>query len=230
MHFPDFLGWEHHEGCSPSGPGETRSLKLGPQVESRRHSLVWFRQENTTFNALPILAALQTADMVRGEGLPRGQAGCPECPPPHPYQRSLLRKGQGSGGGGEAEGCPLGWAGPLDHLYASQIFLLSTPPSWAPGGSSPSLKPLLLWAELKKVVAEQPRELNTMGEAFPVWEAASRWSQALEEVEERSRPFLEEVQRYERYRCLETCGGGGGRFSLSATLGPVSSPSQPSLY
>ena len=60
------------------------------------------------------------------------------------------------------------------------------------------------------MVAEQPRELNTMGEAFPVWEAASRWSQALEEVEERSRPFLEEVQRYERYRCLETCAGGGG--------------------
>ncbi|ELR59330.1 Prominin-2, partial [Bos mutus] len=64
-------------------------------------------EENTTFNALPILAALQTADMIR---------------------------------------------------------------------------------ELKKVVAEQPRGLNTMGEAFPVWEAASRWSQALEEVEERSRP------------------------------------------
>lgn len=82
------------------------------------------------------------------------------------------------------------------------------------------------------MVAEQPRELNTMGEAFPVWEAASRWSQALEEVEERSRPFLEEVQRYERCRCQETCAGGrgGGRFSLSATLGPVSSPSQPSLY
>lgn len=76
------------------------SLKLGPQVESRRHSLIWFRQENTTFNALPTLAALQTADMVRGEGLPRGQAGCSECPPPHPYQRSLLRKGQGSGGWG----------------------------------------------------------------------------------------------------------------------------------
>ncbi|OWK10380.1 hypothetical protein Celaphus_00005864, partial [Cervus elaphus hippelaphus] len=90
----------------------------------KRHSLVWFRQENTTFNALPILAALQTADMVR---------------------------------------------------------------------------------ELKKVVAEQPRGLNTMGEAFPVWEAASRWSQALEEVEESSRPFLEEVQRYERYRWIAGC-------------------------
>ena len=47
-----------------------------------------------------------------------------------------------------------------------------------------------------------------MGEAFPVWEAASRWSQALEEVEERSRPLLEEVQSYETYRYLETCGGG----------------------
>ena len=178
-------------------------------MESRRHSLVWFRQENTTFNALPILAALQTADMISGEGLPRGQLGYPECPPPYPYQRSLLRKGQGSGVG-EAEGCPLGWAGPLDHLYASQMFLLSISSFLGPGGSPPSLKPLLLWAELKKVVAEQPRGLNTMGEAFPVWEAASRWSQALEEVEERSRPFLEEVQSYERYRCLDTCGGGVG--------------------
>lgn len=90
--------------------------------EANFYSMVW--EENTTFNALPILAALQTADMVR---------------------------------------------------------------------------------ELKKVVAEQPRELNTMGEAFPVWEAASRWSQALEEVEERSRPFLEEVQRYERYRWIAGC-------------------------
>lgn len=98
-----------------------------------------------------------------------------------------------------------------------------------PLGVFPSLKPLLLWAELKKVVAEQPRELNTMGEAFPVWEAASRWSQALEEVEERSRPFLEEVQRYERYRCWKPAEVGVGG-SASATLGPVSSPSQPSLY
>ncbi|XP_025116391.2 prominin-2 isoform X2 [Bubalus bubalis] len=81
-------------------------------------------EENTTFNSLPILAALQTADMVR---------------------------------------------------------------------------------ELKKVVAEQPRGLNTMGEAFPVWEAASRWSQALEEVEERSRPLLEEVQSYETYRWIAGC-------------------------
>lgn len=54
-----------------------------------------------------------------------------------------------------------------------------------------------------------------MGEAFPVWEAASRWSQALEEVEESSRPFLEEVQRYERYRCLETCEAEGVDGSAS---------------
>ncbi|XDB54964.1 PREDICTED: prominin-2 isoform X1 [Capra hircus] len=128
----------HCQGCA-GALDKGHSLELGadfsqvPSVdhvlhrlegvpEANFYSMVW--EENTTFNALPTLAALQTADMVR---------------------------------------------------------------------------------ELKKVVAEQPRELNTMGEAFPVWEAASRWSQALEEVEERSRPFLEEVQRYERYRWIAGC-------------------------
>uniref|UniRef100_A0A4W2G400 Prominin 2 n=1 Tax=Bos indicus x Bos taurus TaxID=30522 RepID=A0A4W2G400_BOBOX len=111
------------QGCA-GALDKSHTLELGADFSQVRHSLVWFRQENTTFNALPILAALQTADMI---------------------------------------------------------------------------------SELKKVVAEQPRGLNTMGEAFPVWEAASRWSQALEEVEERSRPFLEEVQSYERYRWIAGC-------------------------
>ena len=35
-----------------------------------------FRQENSTFNALPLLAALQTANVVKGEALVRGQVGC----------------------------------------------------------------------------------------------------------------------------------------------------------
>ncbi|KAF4016024.1 hypothetical protein G4228_007766 [Cervus hanglu yarkandensis] len=135
----------HCQGCA-GALNKSHTLELGAdfsQVPSMGHvlhrlkdvpeanfySMVW--EENTTFNALPILAALQTADMVR---------------------------------------------------------------------------------ELKKVVAEQPRGLNTMGEAFPVWEAASRWSQALEEVEESSRPFLEEVQRYERYR------GVGFSFLLAVPL------------
>ena len=108
------------------------------------------------------------------------------------------------GGGGWR--LPCGVAKPaVSSIYIPDVPPVCLSPSWAPGGSLPSLKPLLLWTELKKVVAEQPRGLNTMREAFPVWEAASRWSQALEDVEESSHPFLEEVQRYERYRCLETC-------------------------
>ena len=75
------------------------------------------------------------------------------------------------------------------------------------------------------MVAQQPRELRTLVEAFPGWEAAARWSQALEEVEQSSRPYLKEVQRYEKYRCL---GTRGGRWE--ATLEPISSPHQPSLY
>ncbi|XP_028352952.2 prominin-2 isoform X1 [Physeter macrocephalus] len=59
--------------------------------------------------------------------------------------------------------------------------------------------------ELKKVVAQQPRELRTLVEEFPGWEAASRWSQALEEMEQSSRPYLKEVQRYEKYRWIVGC-------------------------
>ncbi|XP_057598191.1 prominin-2 isoform X5 [Hippopotamus amphibius kiboko] len=59
--------------------------------------------------------------------------------------------------------------------------------------------------ELKKVVAQQPRELRTLADAFPGWEGASRWSQALEEVEQSSRPYLKDVQRYERYRWIVGC-------------------------
>ncbi|XP_057598189.1 prominin-2 isoform X3 [Hippopotamus amphibius kiboko] len=71
--------------------------------------------------------------------------------------------------------------------------------------SSMVQEPLLLWAELKKVVAQQPRELRTLADAFPGWEGASRWSQALEEVEQSSRPYLKDVQRYERYRWIVGC-------------------------
>lgn len=74
----------------------------------------------------------------------------------------------------------------------------------------PSHKSLLLWAELKKVVAQKPEGLRTLAEEFPGWEAASRWSRTLEEVEQSSRPYLKEVQRYEKYRCPGTHGGGGG--------------------
>ncbi|XP_059515101.1 prominin-2 isoform X3 [Myotis daubentonii] len=56
--------------------------------------------------------------------------------------------------------------------------------------------------ELKKAVAQQPKGLKTLAKAFPNWEAASRWSQALETVENSSRPYLKEVQRYEKYRWI----------------------------
>ncbi|XP_015417748.1 PREDICTED: prominin-2 isoform X2 [Myotis davidii] len=56
--------------------------------------------------------------------------------------------------------------------------------------------------ELKKAVAQQPKGLKTLAKAFPNWEAASRWSQALEKVENSSRPYLKEVQRYEKYRWI----------------------------
>lgn len=91
----------------------------------------------------------------------------------------------------------------------------SSPPvsslgSWVP---SPSHKSLLLGAELKKVVAQKPEGLKTLAEEFPGWEAAARWSQALEEVEQRSRPYLQGVQRYEKHRCPGAHGLGGGTGS-----------------
>ncbi|KAL4693673.1 hypothetical protein H8959_012938 [Pygathrix nigripes] len=59
--------------------------------------------------------------------------------------------------------------------------------------------------ELKKAVAQQPEGLRTLAEGFPGSEAASRWAQALQEVEESSRPYLQEVQRYETYRWIMGC-------------------------
>ncbi|XP_026889477.1 prominin-2 isoform X1 [Acinonyx jubatus] len=59
--------------------------------------------------------------------------------------------------------------------------------------------------ELKKVIAQKPEGLRTLAEEFPGWEAASRWSQALEEVEQSSRPYLKEMQRYEKYRWILGC-------------------------
>ncbi|XP_053446162.1 prominin-2 isoform X2 [Nycticebus coucang] len=59
--------------------------------------------------------------------------------------------------------------------------------------------------ELKKMVAQQPKGLRTLAEAFPGSEATSRWSQTLEELEQSSRPYLQEVQRYETYRWIVGC-------------------------
>lgn len=59
--------------------------------------------------------------------------------------------------------------------------------------------------DLKEVVAQKPEGLGTLAEAFPELEAAPRWSQALEELEENSRPYLKEVQSYETYRWTVGC-------------------------
>ncbi|XP_032125379.1 prominin-2 isoform X1 [Sapajus apella] len=59
--------------------------------------------------------------------------------------------------------------------------------------------------ELKKAVAQQPEGLRMLAEGFPGSEAASHWAQALQEVEESSHPYLQEVQRYETYRWILGC-------------------------
>lgn len=96
---------------------------------------------------------------------------------------------------------------------------------------SPTHKPLLLWAELKKAVAQQPRGLKTLAKAFPNWEAASRWSQALEKVENSSRPYLKEVQRYEKYRCSGPMGVGVESAAQPlGHQGPITVPINSLLY
>lgn len=112
-------------------------------------------------------------------------------------------------------------------LCGSQVIflpILSLGP-WVP---SPTHKPLLLWAELKKAVAQQPKGLKTLAKAFPNWEAASRWSQALEKVENSSRPYLKEVQRYEKYRCSGPMGVGVESAAQPlGHQGPITVPSTP---
>lgn len=59
--------------------------------------------------------------------------------------------------------------------------------------------------ELKKMVEQQPASLRTLNEGFLDWDGASRWNQALEDAEQFSRPYLKEVQRYEKYRWILGC-------------------------
>ncbi|XP_021508285.1 prominin-2 isoform X3 [Meriones unguiculatus] len=59
--------------------------------------------------------------------------------------------------------------------------------------------------DLKKALAEQPEGVRMLAREFPGSEAASRWSQALERLELHSRPYLQEVQRYETYRWILGC-------------------------
>ncbi|KAF7476297.1 hypothetical protein GHT09_012655 [Marmota monax] len=63
----------------------------------------------------------------------------------------------------------------------------------------------LVIKDLKEAVAQKPEGMGTLAEAFPELEAAPRWSRALEELEENSRPYLQEVQRYETYRWTVGC-------------------------
>ncbi|EGW04971.1 Prominin-2 [Cricetulus griseus] len=62
-----------------------------------------------------------------------------------------------------------------------------------------------LWADMKKALAEPPEGVRILAQEFPSSEAASFWSQALEELEQYSRPYLQEVQRYETYRWILGC-------------------------
>ncbi|XP_008057233.1 prominin-2 [Carlito syrichta] len=59
--------------------------------------------------------------------------------------------------------------------------------------------------ELKKMVAQQPEGVRTLAEGFPGSDGSSRWSQALEDLEQSSHPYLQEVQRYETYRWIVGC-------------------------
>nr|XP_048315843.1 prominin-2 [Myodes glareolus] len=59
--------------------------------------------------------------------------------------------------------------------------------------------------DLKKALAEQPEGVRMLAQGFPGSEAASRWSQALEGLEQRSHPYLQELQQYETYRWILGC-------------------------
>ncbi|XP_051000537.1 prominin-2 [Acomys russatus] len=59
--------------------------------------------------------------------------------------------------------------------------------------------------DLKNTLAEQPEGVRMLAQGFPGSEAASRWSEALDGWEQHSRPYLQEVQRYEAYRWILGC-------------------------
>ncbi|XP_027623344.1 prominin-2 isoform X1 [Tupaia chinensis] len=60
-------------------------------------------------------------------------------------------------------------------------------------------------ADLKKMVAQMPKGVKSLAKGFPGSDATLRWSQALEDLERDSRPYLQEVQRYETYRWIVGC-------------------------
>lgn len=104
-----------------------------------------FWQENNTFNALPLLAGLQMANVVKGEAL-SGWVGCRAC---HSHQR-----GSGRGLWGQ------GWrVKAVLHRGLVREWALSGGPRRSPGPSisslgprvpSPSHKSLLLWGRAEE--------------------------------------------------------------------------------
>ncbi|ELV11524.1 Prominin-2, partial [Tupaia chinensis] len=106
------------------GVPEANFSSMVQEAERRRQSPAWFLQDNSTFNALPLLAAMQMAKEV---------------------------------------------------------------------------------ADLKKMVAQMPKGVKSLAKGFPGSDATLRWSQALEDLERDSRPYLQEVQRYETYRWIVGC-------------------------
>ncbi|XP_008826406.1 prominin-2 isoform X2 [Nannospalax galili] len=59
--------------------------------------------------------------------------------------------------------------------------------------------------DLKKALVEQPEGVKMLAQGFPGSEAASHWSQALEKLDQYSRPYLQKVQQYEMYRWIVGC-------------------------
>lgn len=83
-------------------------------------------------------------------------------------------------------------------------------------------------------MAQEPQGLRTLAKGFPGLQTASQWSQALEDLERNSRPYLQEVQRYETYRYMVPANrrarvdGGRGQVRVDgaalSSLSPISSP------
>lgn len=157
------------------------------QAESNRHSLAWLCRR--TPPSIASRSWLQCRRPVWSKVRPCSGVwlvpGVP--PPPHPFQGRLAERGAG-----QRRGCLSSLSGGLPVGLRNLAL--------TPGYPLYPLKPPWLWADLKKALAEQPEGVRMLAQEFPGSEAASRWSRALERLELHSRPYLQEVQRYETYR------------------------------
>ncbi|XP_038615496.1 prominin-2 [Tachyglossus aculeatus] len=68
-----------------------------------------------------------------------------------------------------------------------------------------SVQTATLVHDLKKALDRIPEEVASLSRGFPGSEAAARWSRALEDAEKGSRPYLREVQTWERHRWILSC-------------------------